>query len=73
MGAARIRHGTALLGCGSLTEPGSPDPDSVPPDLTQSEQRFVDYLNAEGYSWEHEPDYRATLSLPRHPTPAQIS
>jgi len=34
---------------------------------TQSEQRFGEYLDAEGYSWEHEPDYQSVLGLDERP------
>lgn len=36
-------------------------------DFTKSEQRFVEYLDAEGYAWEHEPDYRSLLGLSATP------
>lgn len=35
----------------------------MPPVLTKSEQRFIDYLESEGYTWEHEPDYQEALGL----------
>ena len=35
--------------------------------LTESEQRFVEYLDAEGYAWEHEPDYQSLLGLTEEP------
>jgi hypothetical protein len=32
--------------------------------FTESEQRFVDYLESRGYEWLYEPDYQEVLGLP---------
>jgi hypothetical protein len=36
-------------------------------DFTKSEQRFAEYLDAEGYTWKHEPDYQGLLGLSATP------
>ncbi len=31
--------------------------------MNEAEQRFAAYLDSQGYSWKHEPDYQAEFSL----------